>query len=55
MLLVVPIVPSRISQHFHPLFLCHYLLFVYYSLNLYCVSDNDVMIHIVANKRIHLG
>ena len=39
MLLVLPIIPSRISHNFYPLF---YLLFLLYSLNFYCVSDNEV-------------
>ena len=47
MLTVLPIIPSRISHNFYShyiliLFSCHHLLFLLYSLNFYCVSDDEV-------------
>ena len=54
MLSVLPIIPSRISHNFYPLFLFHshaityYILFLLYSLNFYFVSDNEV--HSLYNK-----
>ena len=53
MLLVLPIILSLISQSFHiilNLFSDHHLWFLFYFLNFYCVSDNDVVIHIVVDK-----
>ena len=41
MLLVLPIIPSRISHNFYPLFLFYSHVITYYSLKLYFVSDNE--------------
>ena len=40
--LVLPIIPFRISHIFYLLFLFHSHAITYYSLNFYCVSDNEV-------------
>ena len=38
----LPIIPSRISHNIYPLFLFYSHVITYYSLNVYCVSDNEV-------------
>ena len=53
MLLVLPMIPSRISHNFYPLFFYSHAI-TYYScyilLNFYCVSDNEVSVYLVADK-----
>ena len=42
MLKILPIIPSRTSQNFDPLFLFYSPIIPTYSCNFYCISDNNV-------------
>ena len=57
----LPNIPSRTSKPLPilKLFSCHYLLFLYYYLTFYCVSNNDISkatyVQLYAYGRLYLS